>query len=141
MPSSGDSMVDILSYVTLCLMATVLYVHVYIYMSMSRNLSCNTLSLHVYIHVDVHVHVVMRDEKEGRKKQARSNKQQGKPIQHTQCSHFKCNPLHWTQVLSSHLAGLLSLLSWRIGLESPGTDSTLYICMLMFSLTLFLGLL
>ena len=26
----------------------------------------------------VHVHVLMRDEKEGRKKQARSNKQQGK---------------------------------------------------------------
>ena len=35
-----------------------------------------------------HVHVLMRDEKEGRKKQARSNKQQGKATQHTQGSHF-----------------------------------------------------
>ena len=34
------------------------------------------------------VHVLMRDEKEGRKKQARSNKQQGKATQHTQGSHF-----------------------------------------------------
>ena len=35
-----------------------------------------------------HVHVLMRDEKEGRKKQGRSNKQQGKATQHTQGSHF-----------------------------------------------------
>ena len=35
-----------------------------------------------------YVHVLMRDEKEGRKKQARLNKQQGKAIQHTQGSHF-----------------------------------------------------
>ena len=38
------------------------------------------------------IHVLMRDEKEGRKKQARSNKQtnkqQGKATQHTQGSHF-----------------------------------------------------
>ena len=34
------------------------------------------------------IHVLMRDEKEGRKKQARSNKQQGKAPQHTQGSHF-----------------------------------------------------
>ena len=34
------------------------------------------------------VHVLVRDEKEGRKKQARSNKQQGKATQHTQGSHF-----------------------------------------------------
>ena len=33
------------------------------------------------------VHVLMRDEKEGRKKQARSNKQQGKATQHTQGMH------------------------------------------------------
>ena len=33
------------------------------------------------------VHVLMRDEKEGREKQARSNKQ-GKATQHTQGSHF-----------------------------------------------------
>ena len=31
---------------------------------------------------------IIRDEKEGRKKQARSNKQQGKATQHTQGSHF-----------------------------------------------------
>ena len=30
-----------------------------------------------------HVYVLMRDEKEGRKKQARSNKQQGKATQYT----------------------------------------------------------
>ena len=44
----------------------------------------------MYIHfVIVHImDVLMRDEKEGRKKQARSNKQQGKAIQHTQGSHF-----------------------------------------------------
>ena len=33
-------------------------------------------------------YMLMRDEKEGRKKQARSNKQQGKATQHTQGSHF-----------------------------------------------------
>ena len=32
--------------------------------------------------------IYMRDEKEGRKKKARSNKQQGKATQHTQSSHF-----------------------------------------------------
>ena len=36
----------------------------------------------------MYIHVLMRDEKEGRKKQARSNKQQGKATQHTQGSHF-----------------------------------------------------
>ena len=38
----------------------------------------------------IHIHVLMRDEKEGRKKQARSNKQtnkQGKATQHTQGVH------------------------------------------------------
>ena len=35
-----------------------------------------------------HVQVLMRIEKEERKKQARSNKQQGKATQHTQGSHF-----------------------------------------------------
>ena len=35
----------------------------------------------------IDVHVLMRDEKEGRKKQARSNKQ-SKDTQHTQGSHF-----------------------------------------------------
>ena len=38
--------------------------------------------------VCINVQVLMRDEKEGRKKQARSNKQQGKATQHTQGSHF-----------------------------------------------------
>ena len=32
----------------------------------------------------MYIDVLMRDEKEGRKKQARSNKQQGKATQHTQ---------------------------------------------------------
>ena len=35
----------------------------------------------------IHIHVLMRDEMEGRKKQASSNKQ-GKATQHTQGSHF-----------------------------------------------------
>ena len=34
----------------------------------------------------MHVHVLMRDEKEGRKKQARSNKLQGKATQYPQAS-------------------------------------------------------
>ena len=34
--------------------------------------------------LSMYIHVLMRDEKEGRKKQARSNKQQGKATQHTQ---------------------------------------------------------
>ena len=40
----------------------------------------------------VYVYVLMRDEKEGRKKQARSNKQ-GKATHHTQGSHISC--LRW----------------------------------------------
>ena len=55
----------------------------------------------------------MRDEKEGRKKQARSNKQQGKATQHTQGSHFsKKNELP------------------QVGLE----PTTLYTCICVFSL-------
>ena len=46
------------------------------------------VEVHVHVHVHVHactcIHVLMRDEKEGRKKQARSNKQKGKATQHTQ---------------------------------------------------------
>ena len=37
---------------------------------------------------NIHVLLIMRDEKEGRKKQARSYKQQGKAIHHNQGSHF-----------------------------------------------------
>ena len=37
-------------------------------------------------HIYTQIHVLMRDEKEGRKKQAWSNKQQGKATQHTQGS-------------------------------------------------------
>ena len=33
------------------------------------------------------IHVLMRDENEGRKKQARSNKQQGKATQHNHCKY------------------------------------------------------
>ena len=36
----------------------------------------------------MYIYMLMRDEKEGRKKQARSNKQQGKATQHNQCNHF-----------------------------------------------------
>ena len=61
---------------------------------------CESFAWCDYIHVHVcaeplivtslvgYVHVLMRDEKEGRKKQARLNKQRGKAIQHTQGSHF-----------------------------------------------------
>ena len=43
--------------------------------------------LNVHGRYNIHVHVLMRDEKEGRKKQARSDKQQGKATLHTQGSH------------------------------------------------------
>ena len=42
----------------------------------------------MYMYMYMLLHVLMRDEKEGRKKQARSNKQQDKATQHTQGSHF-----------------------------------------------------
>ena len=38
----------------------------------------SSCGMYMYIHDYVHVHVLMRDENKGRKKQARSNKQQGK---------------------------------------------------------------
>ena len=38
--------------------------------------------MHLHVH-DMGYMFLMRDEKEGRKKQARSNKQQGKATQHT----------------------------------------------------------
>ena len=40
---------------------------------------------YMYTYTNVHVR---EKQKEGRKKQARSNKQQGKATQHTQSSHF-----------------------------------------------------
>ena len=44
--------------------------------------------MYIYIllasHVIIYMHVLTREEKEGRKKQARSNKQQGKATQHIQ---------------------------------------------------------
>ena len=45
----------------------------------------------------------MRDEKEGRKKQARSNKQQGKTTQHTQGSHWKISCLGWDAHVYVHV--------------------------------------
>ena len=49
---------------------------------------------HLYLDTSIttymYMYIFMRDEKEGRKKQARSNKQQGKATQHTQGSHFAC---------------------------------------------------
>ena len=44
----------------------------------------------------------MRDEKEGRKKQARSNKQQGKATQHTQDSHCPKKNENTTHRSESH---------------------------------------
>ena len=59
---------------------------------------CGTLSVNIaHTQVHVYMHVLMRDEKEERKKQARSNKQT-KATQHTQGSHFflrKMSCLGW----------------------------------------------
>ena len=44
--------------------------------------------MYIHVHVCVFCFLLMRDEKEGRKKQARSNKQQDKATQHTQGSHY-----------------------------------------------------
>ena len=60
----GDSIVNIT-------LKEPIKLEVYMYMLMRDAFSC-----------------LMRDEKEGRKKQARSNKQQGKATQHTQGCHF-----------------------------------------------------
>ena len=60
------------------------YVHVYIIIHV--HYTCNYV--HVLYIVYKYVHVLMRDEKEGRKNQARSNKRQYKATQHTQGSHF-----------------------------------------------------
>ena len=47
----------------------------------------------------------MRDEKEGRKKQARSNKQQGKATQHTQGSHVQSNSVSpWLLLAANHMS-------------------------------------
>ena len=44
---------------------------------------CECIYMYMYMYIHVHVHVLMRDEKEGRKKQAWSNKQQGKLKQYS----------------------------------------------------------
>ena len=62
------------------------------------------------------VHVLMRDEKEERKKQARSNKQ-GKATQHTQGSHFPKK---------------MSCLGW----DSNPRHSTLQTCLCMYMCSL-----
>ena len=50
---------------------------------------CDTrLTPHETLSSYTHVHIFMRGEKEGRKKQARSNKEQYKAPQHAQGSHF-----------------------------------------------------
>ena len=54
----------------------------------SRDLSKLNQYASIRPEVILYIHVLMRDEKEGRKKQARLNKQQGKATQHTQGSHF-----------------------------------------------------
>ena len=82
-----------------------------------------------------YIHVLMRDEKEGRKKQARSNKQQGKATQHTQGSHLYsvpymqntiCNPptVRLAITLSCCPAVLIFLmLLCTTFTHSPGTKS------------------
>ena len=66
------------------------------------------------VHMYLEIRVLMRDEKEGRKKQARSNKRQGKATQHTQGSHlylymyFNCWAYVWlscVQVKAHVLSG------------------------------------
>ena len=77
-----------------------LYIYMYIHVIKSVLTVCSVIYIYHSTNVSdyivqwgqksrlLHVHVLMRDEKEGRKKQARSNKQQGKATQHTQGSHF-----------------------------------------------------
>ena len=62
-----------------------------------RNSGRDLAFCHMYMSIYAcTVHVLMRDEKEGRKKQARPNNQQGKATQHTQDSHFpNKNELAW----------------------------------------------
>ena len=70
------------------------------------------------------VHVLMREEKERRKKQARSNKQQGKATQHTQGSHLYTKTCHGRltsyilsyniEVLSAHNADIINTLRQHI---------------------------
>ena len=68
---------------------------------------------------------LMKDEKEGRKKQARSNKQQGKATQHAQGSHFSkknelphihvdtfiqsCHQLIYTNIMHVHVQLILNV--------------------------------
>ena len=66
------------------------YIHTY---------TCTHIHTHKCTHTNTcrqahtQMHVFMRNEKEGRKKQARSNKQQGKATQHTQaCTHIYTHP-------------------------------------------------
>ena len=56
----------------------------------------------MYIHVHVDVYVSMRDEKEGRKKQARSNKQ-GKATQHCTCTQGSALQLSGGQVNNMYI--------------------------------------
>ena len=53
--------------------------------------------------ITLYIHVLMRDEKEGRKKQARSNKQQGKATQHTQGSQHVHSAVHCVVSINSSL--------------------------------------
>ena len=46
------------------------YVHVHVLL-LRYTLCCNVYNMHAYVHA-YNIHVLMRDEKEGRKKQARS---------------------------------------------------------------------
>ena len=80
-----------LLYMSVCYV----YMHTLIHVCM---LYAHFYTLCVCYSIITFIHVLMRDEKEGRKKQARSNKQQGKATQHTQGSHFplrKMSCLGW----------------------------------------------
>ena len=63
------------------------------------------IQMYTYI---IHIHVLM----EGRKKQARSCKQQGKATQHTQGSHFSCTAIKakWKMLHDINVAPSSSLL-------------------------------
>ena len=61
---------------------------IYIYMYIVAVMQSKVVITWSLVHKCIHIHILMRVEKEGRKKQARSNKQQGKATQYTQGSHF-----------------------------------------------------
>ena len=76
----------------------------------------------------MYVHVLMRDEKEERKKQARSNKQQGKATQHTQGSHFSIYMIAYTYNI--HLQSCNTKLITKIIIHTSKTFTQITIMLL-----------